>query len=161
MTWSIENGTGEATITSKGVITAKKEGSVTVVATAKDGSGVRGEAILTITAASSDSIDGSYTCSSDSDDCRIDFDISNNGEKCAITVDDDAIVETAELTLSSSSGSVYTYEGSINDTMYGGDMEIRIEFDADNMTLTLFADDNSDFIGCNYSTFTMVAVTKA
>lgn len=161
VTWSIENGTGEATITSKGVITAKKEGSVTVVATAKDGSGVRGEAILTITAASSDSIDGSYTCSSDSDDCRIDFDISNNGEKCAITVDDDAIVETAELTLSSSSGSVYTYEGSINDTMYGGDMEIRIEFDADNMTLTLFADDNSDFIGCNYSTFTMVAVTKA
>lgn len=161
VTWSIVNGTGEATVTSKGVITAKKEGTVTVVATANDGSNVKGEAVLTITAASSDSVDGSYTCSSDGDDCTIAFDISNNGETCSITVDDDAIVETAELTLSSSSGGVYTYEGSINDTMYGGDMEIRIEFDYKNMTLTLYADDNSDFIGCNYSTFTMVEVTAA
>jgi uncharacterized protein YjdB len=43
VTWSITNGTGEATISTAGLLTAVKNGTVVVKATAKDGSGKFGE----------------------------------------------------------------------------------------------------------------------
>lgn len=48
VTWSVENGTGEATIDGNGLLTGVKEGTVTVKATANDGSGVVGEKKITI-----------------------------------------------------------------------------------------------------------------
>jgi uncharacterized protein YjdB len=49
VTWSIINGTGQATINSTGLVTAVSSGTVTAVATANDGSGVFGELYITIT----------------------------------------------------------------------------------------------------------------
>jgi parallel beta-helix repeat protein len=46
--WSIVNGTGKATIDSSGLILAIADGTVTVTATATDGSGVSGNLIITI-----------------------------------------------------------------------------------------------------------------
>jgi hypothetical protein len=43
VTWSILNGTGQATINSAGIVTAIEKGTVTVRATANDESGVYGE----------------------------------------------------------------------------------------------------------------------
>jgi uncharacterized protein YjdB len=48
VTWSITNGTGQATINSSGVVTAVANGTVTARATANDGSGVYGELVITI-----------------------------------------------------------------------------------------------------------------
>ncbi len=47
-TWSVANGTGEATIDANGLLTAVSDGTVTVTATANDGSGVTGDAVITI-----------------------------------------------------------------------------------------------------------------
>ena len=49
VTWSIVNGTGQATINSTGLVTAITSGTVTAVATANDGSGVTGTLVITIT----------------------------------------------------------------------------------------------------------------
>ncbi|MCK5136234.1 MAG: Ig-like domain-containing protein [Bacteroidales bacterium] len=49
ITWSVTNQTGEATITQEGLLTATSEGTVTVVATAQDGSGISGSLQITIT----------------------------------------------------------------------------------------------------------------
>ncbi|WP_020618996.1 S-layer homology domain-containing protein [Paenibacillus daejeonensis] len=46
--WSVENGTGSATIDESGLLTAVSNGNVTVVATAADGSGVVGTKLVTI-----------------------------------------------------------------------------------------------------------------
>jgi len=48
VTWSVTNGTGQATISTTGKLTAVSDGTVTVNATATDGSGVVGENIITI-----------------------------------------------------------------------------------------------------------------
>ena len=48
VTWSIINGTGQATISSTGVVTAVANGTVTARATANDGSGVYGQLVITI-----------------------------------------------------------------------------------------------------------------
>jgi parallel beta-helix repeat protein len=42
ISWSVQNGTGEASIDSEGLLTAIADGTVTVVATANDGSGITG-----------------------------------------------------------------------------------------------------------------------
>jgi uncharacterized protein YjdB len=47
VTWSIINGTGQATINSSGLVTAVDNGTVTAIATANDGSGVYGSMIIT------------------------------------------------------------------------------------------------------------------
>jgi hypothetical protein len=47
--WSVVNLTGEATINSTGLLKAAKNGAIKVVATATDGSGVKGELQITIT----------------------------------------------------------------------------------------------------------------
>jgi uncharacterized protein YjdB len=48
VTWSITNGTGQATINSSGLVTAQSNGTVTAKATANDGSGVSGTLVITI-----------------------------------------------------------------------------------------------------------------
>jgi uncharacterized protein YjdB len=48
ITWSVTNGTGQATINSTGLVTAVANGTVTARATANDGSGVYGTMIITI-----------------------------------------------------------------------------------------------------------------
>jgi uncharacterized protein YjdB len=48
VTWSIINGTGQATISSAGLVTAVSNGTVTARATANDGSGVYGQLQITI-----------------------------------------------------------------------------------------------------------------
>ena len=46
--WSVENGTGQATMTATGLLTAVADGTVIVKATAKDGSGIVGQLTVTI-----------------------------------------------------------------------------------------------------------------
>jgi len=46
--WSVSNGTGQATISSTGKLTAVSNGTVTVKATANDGSGIVGAVVITI-----------------------------------------------------------------------------------------------------------------
>jgi parallel beta-helix repeat protein len=48
ITWSIINGTGQASISNNGLVTAISVGTVTAIATANDGSGVYGSLIITI-----------------------------------------------------------------------------------------------------------------
>lgn len=48
VTWSVTNGTGQATISTAGLVTAVSSGTVTARATANDGTGVSGTLILTI-----------------------------------------------------------------------------------------------------------------
>jgi uncharacterized protein YjdB len=48
VTWSITNGTGQASISSTGLVTAITNGTVTARATAKDGSGIYGQMVITI-----------------------------------------------------------------------------------------------------------------
>ena len=48
VTWSIINGTGQATISPTGLVTAVSTGTVTARATARDGSGVYGSLVITI-----------------------------------------------------------------------------------------------------------------
>jgi uncharacterized protein YjdB len=48
VTWSLQNGTGQASIDTNGLLTAIADGTVTVKATANDGSGVHGILIITI-----------------------------------------------------------------------------------------------------------------
>jgi hypothetical protein len=49
VTWSVVNGTGTATISVGGLLTATGAGLVTVIATANDASGVTGSLVITIT----------------------------------------------------------------------------------------------------------------
>ena len=48
MTWSLVAGTGQATINSTGRVRAYDNGTVTAIATAKDGSGIIGSLLITI-----------------------------------------------------------------------------------------------------------------
>ena len=48
VTWSITNGTGQATINTTGLVTAVANGTVTARATANDGSGIVGSLVITI-----------------------------------------------------------------------------------------------------------------
>jgi hypothetical protein len=48
VSWSVVNVSGEASISASGLITARKNGTVKVIATANDGSGVKGELLITI-----------------------------------------------------------------------------------------------------------------
>ena len=48
VTWSMTNGTGQATISTTGLVTAIANGTVTARATANDGSGVSGTLVITI-----------------------------------------------------------------------------------------------------------------
>lgn len=48
VTWSVTNGTGSATINASGLLSALADGTVTVVATAQDGTGISGSMVVTI-----------------------------------------------------------------------------------------------------------------
>jgi len=47
--WLVENGTGEASVNSEGLVTASKDGDVVIKAISKDGSGIYGQIVITIT----------------------------------------------------------------------------------------------------------------
>ena len=49
ITWSVINNTGMATVSSNGLVTAVSNGTVSIRATANDGSGIYGEILITIT----------------------------------------------------------------------------------------------------------------
>ena len=49
VTWSISNGTGQASVSTGGLVTAIANGTVTARATANDGSGVYGTLVITVT----------------------------------------------------------------------------------------------------------------
>jgi len=49
LSWSVTNGTGEATISTSGLVTATKNGTVTIAATSNDGSNITGSMVITIT----------------------------------------------------------------------------------------------------------------
>jgi uncharacterized protein YjdB len=57
VTWSVEAGTGTATISATGLLTGTGIGTVTVKATANDGSAIVGELEITVTAAAATPID--------------------------------------------------------------------------------------------------------
>jgi uncharacterized protein YjdB len=48
ISWSVTNGSGTASITSEGLLAAGNPGDVTIVASAQDGSGVSGSAVLSV-----------------------------------------------------------------------------------------------------------------
>ncbi|MDP3914540.1 MAG: Ig-like domain-containing protein [Bacteroidota bacterium] len=48
VSWSVVNVTGKASISASGLLSAEKDGTVKAIATATDGSGVKGELIITI-----------------------------------------------------------------------------------------------------------------
>lgn len=48
VTWSVQNGSGKASISASGLLTAIDNGTITARATANDGSGVYGELVITI-----------------------------------------------------------------------------------------------------------------
>ncbi|MBN2610566.1 MAG: Ig-like domain-containing protein [Bacteroidales bacterium] len=50
ITWSVTNGTGQATISASGLLTPSAAGAVTTRATAADGSNTTGSAVITVTA---------------------------------------------------------------------------------------------------------------
>ncbi len=52
VTWTVQNGTGQATINTSGLVTAPSSGTVTARATATDGSGVSGSLVITISSQS-------------------------------------------------------------------------------------------------------------
>ena len=61
--WLVENGTGEASVNSEGIVTAIKDGDVTVKAISKDGSGIFGEITITITGQVSSIMSNEYPIS--------------------------------------------------------------------------------------------------
>ncbi|SHJ12877.1 Uncharacterized conserved protein YjdB, contains Ig-like domain [Tangfeifania diversioriginum] len=79
VTWSVSNETGRATINASGLLTAEKDGTVTVVATAVDGSGVTGDLQVTISnqviPVESISITGGNTISTDNGTLQLEAEV--------------------------------------------------------------------------------------
>ena len=161
-TWSVVNGTGKATVDKNGLVTAKSAGTVTIVATANDGSGVTGQATLTITAASgsSTSFNGTYTAS-DTTGYELEMTFVVTSSSCEVTfVDASAEEGTGELDFVSSNGNVYTYSGEFADTCYG-DIQMTVVIDFDDMTVTVTLDNGEGGLGYYDSNFVDAAITKA
>jgi hypothetical protein len=88
-TWSVINGTGSATISPSGLLTAMTNGDVMVTATANDASGITGTAVITI---SNQDLDVSEQTSIHS------VSIYPNPTKSQLTIDTDLKVETIFIT---------------------------------------------------------------
>lgn len=143
-----------ATINSRGVITTLATGTVDIIATAADGSGVTGKATLTITEATA-SFDGAYTATDTTGyGSSLTITISNSGESCTIDATDsyDSGTLSGVIGKKSSSGNVYVYEGQLDDSAYGN-TNTTVTIDFDEMTITIesendgFMFDDSQFIG--------------
>ncbi len=89
VTWSLQNGTGEAAISENGLVTAIADGSVTATATATDGSGIFGSLTITI---SNQTIPTSVKEISDPP-----FTWTSDGENLFVMVNDDSRFKTFRL----------------------------------------------------------------
>ncbi len=161
VTWSVVNGTGKATVDKNGLVTAKSAGTVTIVATANDGSGVTGQATLTITASTGVSIDGTYSASADDvyDDVgSMTFEIASNS--CTLTYTGAYNGDGGEgtLSLASATGNVYVFSGTFKD-YNNGDLDLTVTFDFDNNTVTI--EGSGDGFGLGYVEFINATITKA
>jgi len=78
VTWSVTNGTGSATISTTGLLTAVKNGTVTVKASAKDGSGKYGEIVITISGQPTAIISTTSTIASGDEDPSIEVTLEND-----------------------------------------------------------------------------------
>jgi len=105
--WSVINGTGQATISSAGLVTAVANGTVTARATANDGSGIYGEIVLTIsnqvilvTAINVTGAGGSTTINTDDGTLQLSADVSPS-DATDKTVTWSIISGTGQATISS------------------------------------------------------------
>ncbi len=83
--WSVINGTGAATINSQGLLNPTSAGTVTVIATAQDGSGIRGSEIVTIVNLNSNNTQTQTSCTPRWD-CR-DWTSCVNGQQTRNCID--------------------------------------------------------------------------
>lgn len=86
ITWTVESGTGTATISTDGVFTANSVGTVTVMATANDGSGVVATKEISIIEASTDVVNLSITSAAvrEGKSVTISVNISENSDVAAL-----------------------------------------------------------------------------
>ncbi len=161
-TWSTSN-EEIATVNSKGVVTTLATGTVDIIATAADGSGIVGKATLTITEPTS-SVDGTYTATDTTENgSELEITISDSGNTCAIYAIDSYESGTLEGTINkkNSSGSVYVYEGQLDDSLAGGTIEATVTIDFDAMTVTIESEDTDNMFMYDYSEFIDAPITKA
>ena len=161
VTWSTSD-PEIATVNSKGVVTTLATGTVDIIATAADGSGVTGKATLTITAATA-SFDGTYTASDTTENgSTLTITISDSGDTCEVSAEDSYQSGTLTGTISkkSSSGNVYVYEGQLDDSGAGGSIEATVTIDFDAMTVTIESDDTDNEFMYDASKFINAPITK-
>lgn len=140
-----------ATINSRGVITTLAAGTVDIIATAADGSGVTGKATLTITEATA-SFDGVYTATDTTGyGSSLTITISNSGESCSIYAEDQSGgTLTGTISKKSSSGNMYVYEGRLDDA-YGSIDEATITIDFGEKTVTIESEyEGYMYDGCQF-----------
>ncbi len=160
VTWSTSN-EEVATVNSKGVVTTVGVGTVEIIATAADGSGVVGQATLTVTEPTS-AVDGKYSATDTTENgSELEITISDSGDTCEIFAMDSFASGTLEgtITKKSSSGNVYVYEGQLEDSCYGTNVcTVTIDFDA--MTVTIDCEDSDNMFMYDDSTFQGATLTK-
>ncbi len=161
VTWSTSN-EEIATVNSKGVVTTLATGTVDIIATASDGSGIVGQATLTITEATS-SFDGTYVASDTTGyGSELEITISDSGNTCEVYAIDSYGSGTLEgtITKKSSSGNAYVYEGQLEDSCAGGSIEATVTIDFDAMTVTIESTETDDMFMYDYSEFKNATITK-
>jgi len=139
VTWSVINGTGEATISNTGLLKAVADGTVTVKATAKDGSGVYGQLLVTISGQGSVIVDdikapvitligsarvnvlngSSYTDKGATATDNIDGDITSN---IVTTITNNIDTGT---TFDNTKAATYTYHYNVSDAANNAAYEVR------------------------------------
>ncbi len=161
VTWSTSN-EEVATVNSKGVVTTIGVGTVDIIATAADGSGVTGKATLTVTEPTS-TFDGTYTATDTTGNgASLTVKISDSGNSCEIDATDSYGSGTLAGTLEkkSSSGNIYVYEGELKDSS-NDYVDVVVTIDFDKMTITIDCDDFDNAFMFDYSEFQNATITKA
>ncbi|HIW31157.1 MAG TPA: InlB B-repeat-containing protein [Candidatus Paenibacillus intestinavium] len=87
--WSVENGTGSATINESGLLTAVSNGTVTVVATAADGSGIVGTKSITISGQTTSNPGPTNPPSNPEPSTPAPTDVIKDGDKAIVELDSD------------------------------------------------------------------------
>jgi hypothetical protein len=153
VTWSVINGTGTATISNTGLLSATAVGTVTVKATANDGSDVEGTKTITITSSSSSGGSGGSGNTSTPQGKPVGSDggtVKDNG--VAIDFPEDAVDNTARVVIARVSSSSISVPGNlelISDVFditkdksgnFDHDVTITLPFDTD------LADEDTDMV---------------